>query len=148
MPTTISIDASVAIKTLVEEVGSEQARAVVAAHDMIIASAHAYAEISEILYRKTVSGVLERLQAQEALKQLPIVFTLAPLDTIMAEAFDIACDLRHSIYDCLYVATAIKFATQLVTADLRLLRKTVGTKYSGIVIGLESFSSSACKTAS
>ena len=143
MPTSISIDASVAVKTLVEEAGSEQARAVVAAYDMIIAPAHAYAEISEILYRKTVSGVLERLQAQKALKQLPIVFTLAPLDMIMAEAFEIACDLRHSVYDCLYVATAIKFATQLATADFRLLRKIVGTRYSGIVIGLESFSSPA-----
>lgn len=143
MPTTISIDASVAIKTLVEEVGSEQARAVIAAHDMIIAPAHAYAEISEILYRKSISGVIDRLQALKALKQLPIVFTLAPLDTIMAEAFDIACDLRHSVYDCLYVATALKFGTQLVTADLRLLRKTSGTRFSGIVISLESFSSSA-----
>ena len=146
MPTTISIDASVAIKTLVEEAGSDQARALVAAHDMIIAPAHAYAEISEILYRKTVSGVLDRLQAQKALKQLPIVYTLEPLDTVMAETFEIACELRHSVYDCLYVATAIKFATQLATADFRLLRKTIGTRYSGIVIGLESFSSSACKT--
>jgi predicted nucleic acid-binding protein len=148
MPITISIDASVAIKTLVEENGSDRARAVVAAHDMIIVPAHAYAEISEILYRRTLSGVLDRLQAQKALQQLPIIYTLAPLDTVMAEAFEIACDLRHSVYDCLYVATAIRFATQLVTADLRLLRKTADTKYSAIVIDLESFSSSACKTVS
>lgn len=139
MPTTISIDASVVVKTLVEETGSARARAVVAAHDMIIVPAHAYAEVSEVLYRKTVSGVLDRLQALQALKQLPIAYTLAPLDAVMAEAFEIAIDLRHSIYDCLYVATAVKFGVHLVTADLRLLRKTADSKYSGIVISLESF---------
>ena len=135
----ISIDASVAIKTIVEEENSGKARAIVAAFDLIIIPAHAYAEISEVIYRKSIGGLIDVGQARKALMRLPEVFTLAPLDTVMADAFDIAMEIRHSVYDCLYVATARRHGTKLVTADTRLLLKVAKTQYSSVVISLESF---------
>ena len=136
----ISIDASVAIKTIIDEVNSSEARAIVAAFDLVIVPAHAYAEISEVIYRKAIGGLIEAEQARKSLMRLPEVFTLAPLDTVMADAFDIAMEIRHSVYDCLYVATARRHGTKLVTADARLLLKVANTQYAPVVIGLQSFS--------
>jgi predicted nucleic acid-binding protein len=140
MPTTISIDASVAVKTIVEEEHSDRARALVAANDMILAPAHAYAEIAEIIYRKTNAGDVEEKQALWVLAELPKILTLVPLDTIVADAFAIARSIRHSVYDCLYIAAAQRHGVKLVTADRRMLRKTHGTGYAPIVIDLESTS--------
>lgn len=139
MPTSISIDASVVIKSLVEEESSGVARKLIATVDLIIVPAHAYAEIAEIIYRKRMSGLIEEAHAREALEELPRLLTLVPLDGIIGDAFSIAMDIRHSVYDCLYVAAARKHGISLVTADLKLLRKVEGTAYSSIVIPLESY---------
>jgi predicted nucleic acid-binding protein len=58
MPTTISIDASVAVKAIVEEAGSGADRAIIAAREPILAPAHAYAEIAEIVLRKSLVGLV------------------------------------------------------------------------------------------
>ncbi len=141
MPTTISIDASVAVKAIVEERNSDKARAIVAANDLILAPAHAYAEIAEIVLRKSLAGLVDARQATMALERLPEILTLVPLDSIILDAFGIARAIRHSVYDCLYIAAARKHGVKLVTADLHMLRKTAGTEFSSIVIGLESYTS-------
>ena len=133
MPTSISIDASVAIKTIVEERFSDLARKLIAENDLILAPAHAYAEITEIIYRKHIAGDIDEKQALMAIERLPRILTLVPLDAIMADAFRIAKEIRHSVYDCLYVAAALKCGTTLVTADTKLVLKCRGTRLSETV---------------
>ena len=66
MPTTISIDASVAVKAIVEENNTDKARAIIVAYDLVLAPAHAYVEIAEIVYRKSVAGLIDLSQATTA----------------------------------------------------------------------------------
>lgn len=138
MPTSISIDASVAVKAIVDEPSSHKARSVIAANDLIILPAHAFAEIAEIIFRKHLAGLIDEDQVRVALTKLPEILVLVPLDSIMLEAFAIAKELRHSIYDCLYVAAARKHRVNLITADLNMLRKIRGTQFSTFVFSLDS----------
>ena len=133
MATSISIDASVAVKAIVEEQFSDSARSILATHDLVLAPAHAYAEIAEVIYRKFSAGLIEERQVVLALERLPKILTLIPLDTIIVDAFNIAKDIHHSVYDCLYVAAALKHGTELITADAKLVLKTRNTPYSALV---------------
>lgn len=49
--------------------------------------------------------------------------TLIPCTDLEAEACNIAYDLKHSIYDCLYLALAQENNLPFVTADMALIRK-------------------------
>ena len=90
MATSISIDASVAVKAIVEEQFSDNARSILATYDLILAPAHAYAEIAEVVFRKFSAGQIEERQVVLALERLPNILTLVPPDTIIVGAFNIA----------------------------------------------------------
>ena len=45
--------------------------------------------------------------------------------------------LRHSFYDCLYLALARRKTVRLVTADRRLRNKTAGTAYASLILWIE-----------
>jgi len=45
--------------------------------------------------------------------------TALPAETYVAPALRLALELGHPIYDCLYLATAIRHGTYVVTADRR-----------------------------
>ena len=136
MATSITIDASVAVKTIIEESFSGLARNVLAGFDLVLAPAHAYAEIAEVIYRKSSVGLIGERQANFALERLPQILTLVPLDAIIVDAFGIARELQHSVYDCLYVAAALKHQTKLITADLKLVTKPRSSRFSNVVLHL------------
>lgn len=60
-------------------------------------------------------------------------FAIVPSQIIAMRAGQIAIELDHSIYDCLYLALAEQESCMLVTADERLCRKMRGTKFSHLV---------------
>ena len=136
MPTTISIDASVAIKAIIEEPHSGLARQIVSAYDLLLTPAHAYAEIAEVVLRKTQAGLIQQDQAAIALQRLPKILTMVALDTIMLDAFRIGLTLKHSVYDCLYIAAARLHGVKLITADKRLLAKTAQSEFAATVIDI------------
>jgi predicted nucleic acid-binding protein len=43
------------------------------------------------------------------------------LDNILSEAFILSNQLAHPIYDCLYLAAAIRHDTKVITADRRFV---------------------------
>jgi predicted nucleic acid-binding protein len=43
------------------------------------------------------------------------------LDSILSEAFILSNQLAHPIYDCLYLAAAIRNNTRVITADRRFV---------------------------
>lgn len=47
---------------------------------------------------------------------------------LLAEAFRLACEAAHPVYDFVYVALAQRLGVTLVTADRRLLSKAAGEK--------------------
>ncbi len=131
------MDASVALKWLVEEPGSEAALAL-KGHDLA-APALLRIEAANVLRTLVVRGVADPAQALDLLGLLqtaPVTIVEAD-DRLEVRALDLALDLGHPVYDCLYLALAERTGRTLVTADGRFLRALRATPYATWVKPLE-----------
>jgi predicted nucleic acid-binding protein len=117
------IDASIAVKWVVEEEGTPESLAL-RTHAKLIAPDLLVAECANILWKKVARGELlhdEALIAAALLQQADI--ELYPMRSLLAPAAQLAIELEHPAYDCIYLAFAAERGCPLVTADGRLLRK-------------------------
>jgi predicted nucleic acid-binding protein len=118
---TIVVDASVAVKWVVEEEGTTRAVAlrssfVFTAPELILA------ECANILWKKAQRGELTRPQAVLAarlLEQSGVDFVT--LQGLSETATQLALELSHPAYDCVYLALASRRGLRFVTADRRLI---------------------------
>lgn len=115
------VDASVAVKWyLPEQHGDCAARlcrggAVLEAPDLL------HSEIGNVLWKRVRRQELTRDQAGEiivALSLMPI--EIYPSRLLAAAALQIACETNLTVYDSLYIATALLTGSRLVTADRRV----------------------------
>ncbi len=120
---TVLIDASIAVKWVVEEQGTPEAlalrqRAKLIAPDLLVA------ECANILWKKVQRDELSKAEALLAARLLQgAEIELLPTRSLLEGATRIAIDLDHPAYDCLYLALAIENDCPFATADERLLRK-------------------------
>jgi predicted nucleic acid-binding protein len=55
---------------------------------------------------------------------LDMPFEIMPLEPeLVQKAFDLACELDATVYDCIYLALAMLAGTRLITADAQFARK-------------------------
>lgn len=119
------LDASVAIKVLVDEEGSEQARALMMSGARFTAPEFVMAEIASTLLKHVRRRQLLRDYAEAALARSVGLFDeLVPTRRLAGRAFEIAADHGASAYDAMYVALAESRGLPLATADLRLVERT------------------------
>jgi len=119
---TLIVDASVALKWLIEEEGSEKAASL--RSEELHAPALIRLEIGNALRSLTARDLLTAEAAREAYTVfLAAPMTLHPLNAADgAEAFALALQLAHPIYDCVYLALALKLEARYITADQRFQR--------------------------
>jgi predicted nucleic acid-binding protein len=116
------IDASIAIKWVVEEEGTPEALALrrhaLAAPDLLIA------ECANILWKKVR---LSELSMREAIFAAGLIaradIDLMPMRPLLEAATKLAIELDHPAYDCVYIALAEAEGARFVTANTRLMRK-------------------------
>lgn len=121
--TTLVIDASIAIKWVVEEDGTPQAL-VLRQLGKLIAPDLLCAECANILWKKVQRDELSRQEALLAARLLQAAeIELLPTRSFLEAATRIAIELDHPAYDCLYLALAVASDCRFVTADQRFLRK-------------------------
>ena len=117
------IDASIAIKWVVEEEGTTAALAL-RQQAKLIAPELLVAECANILWKKVLRGELSREEAVLASRLLEgAEIELLPTRSLLEVATRMSIELNHPAYDCLYLALAAKNKCQFVTADNRLLQK-------------------------
>ena len=117
------IDASVAVKLLVDEDGAALATFVYRTFELL-APALLLAECSNILWKKARKGELSNAEAitrSAMLTRTNIV--LHPMEPLVEAATREAIRLDHPAYDCFYLALAAAEDCPFVTADERLVRK-------------------------
>ena len=117
------IDASIAVKWVVEEEGTPQALAL-RQRTKLIAPELLVAECANILCKKSARGELSREEALLAAKLLQSAeIELLPMRSLFETATGLAIELDHPVYDCIYLALAVENDCPFVTADERFLRK-------------------------
>lgn len=116
------IDASVVAATLPDEPHKAAARAMFASGDELHVPDLIYAEVGNVLWKKTLRGGLEPAEVPELLVdllRLPLVVT--PSSALLERAVSIALITRRTVYDCLYLALAVRLQTTMETADEKLV---------------------------
>jgi predicted nucleic acid-binding protein len=120
---TLVIDASIAVKWVVEEEGTPQAL-ILRQRARLIAPELLVAECANVLWKKVRRDELAKEEALLAARLLQAAeIELLPTRSLLAAATRIAIELDHPAYDCLYLALAVESDCQFVTADQRFLRK-------------------------
>ncbi len=118
--TSVVVDASVALKWVVEEEDSDAA--VDLARYDLWAPDLLRVECANALWAKARRGELDHAEVVErndALGTVPM--TLVPQEEVLGNAVRLALELEHPVYDCLYLALAVRQDTFVVTADRRFL---------------------------
>lgn len=117
------IDASIAVKWVVEEEGTPLALAL-RQQTKLIAPELLVAECANILWKKAARGELSKEEALLAAKLLQSAeVELLPMRSLFETATSLAIELDHPAYDCIYLALAVENDCPFVTADDRFLRK-------------------------
>ncbi len=119
------VDASVAIKWVIQEAGTEAALRLLG-HELI-APDLLVAECANILWRKQRLGEISAREAGLAARLLERAeLDLVPMRRLLDRATALAIALDHPAYDAIYLALAETTGRAFVTADLRLARKAAG----------------------
>jgi predicted nucleic acid-binding protein len=126
---TLVVDASVAVKWVLPEVGSERAVAIRTTDEDLIAPSLACAEIGSAIWRAALRGDLAAAEAREYLKiAIAHYQRIILLEELTDAAITLAIRLKHPIYDCFYLALAERERCTLVTADARLIAAAKGIR--------------------
>ena len=134
------VDASVAVKLLVDEPGSDAARELTASGEELHAPRLMASEVTNALWRKARAGQIERADAGTALALLPDMPLLWNDDeTVCADAVRLALALDHPVYDCIYLALAHRIGAVMLTADRRFVTAIASTEHGESVLTLADY---------
>ncbi len=82
------------------------------------------AEFANTIWKKVRRGeISDARPSMEELPRLSEIVELHPAHELIAQAGQLAKDIDHPVYDCLYLACAEATDSILVTADRRLANK-------------------------
>lgn len=116
------VDASVALKWVLDEAGS-QAATVLIERDDLLAPDLLLIECANALTMRVRRKLLSADQAQDALETiLAVPKRLFPSPPLVERAQALAIELGREAYDSLYLALAISERATLVTADEKFMR--------------------------
>jgi len=134
------VDASVAVKWFLDENESAEARLLLARDYRLTAPDLVFAEAANILWKRVRRKEMTPTQAQSVqlgLFDIPIdVFEIAALTS---DALRLAAETNATVYDCMYLALALRNGFLLVTADQRLCRRLADGPYGAPVVPLAEF---------
>jgi len=123
------IDASIALKWVIPEPDSEAASAL--RHEELIAPSIWIAEAANALWRLVRLNELAADEAYQRLAELgggPVASVA--IEPHVDSALRVATEIRHPIYDCLYLAVALHYGSEVVTADRRFAGAVAFTTYA------------------
>jgi len=128
------VDASVAIKWMIDEEDSELAdRLLDEGHDFL-APELIVAEMISAAWKQCRRGSIGNAQYDHiVIRVVDGPITYRPLRPLATRAAALARDLDHPIYDCFYLALAEAENLPMITADRRLVATLDGTPLAGRV---------------
>jgi predicted nucleic acid-binding protein len=124
----IVVDASVAVKWLVPEHGSDAADRLLTTSQKLFAPDLIRVEVAAALTRRFRTGQAPEGEVREDCDRWPRllaegIVTLTPAEQDYPEAAALALQLKHPFQDCLYLALARRLQAPLVTADPKFIER-------------------------
>ena len=117
----LTVDASVVVKWYVSEIHSEQARWLLGHRLERFAPEFVLVELANIFWKKSRLGEIGDPQPYfQELHRVREAVVLCPSADLIERAPQIAAQIDHPVYDCLYIACAEASGSTLITADRRL----------------------------
>lgn len=133
------VDTSVALKWLVEE--EDSAAAMTLREADLVAPALFRIEAGNVLRTLAARQAISATEARDLfgfLQTAPVVIVDHD-DDLEQRALEIALDIGHPVYDCVYLALAERLGRTLVTADRRFLRGIAGSVHGDRAVSLGEF---------
>ena len=130
----IVVDASVAVKWLVDEPDSDAAGILFRSDAVLMCREHAVGEIGEVLVRSCRRGTMTVDEVRRANSAIVNRLALKSPLPLIRLATTIALDASVSFYDALYVAAAERWHVPPVGADARLVASLAATPWRSRVI--------------
>jgi predicted nucleic acid-binding protein len=131
------IDASVAFKWIVDEEGSAAAAALIGREDLI-APALLHAEVANALWTRLRRGELrDGPEPSSYLSRLSSLVRTVDETLQIGRALQLATQLDHPVYDCIYLAIAEAYERKLVTADGRFAAKAAECGFAHLIRPLQ-----------
>ena len=122
------VDASLVAAAFFQEPHAESARAVLASDRPLYAPDLISAEFGSVVWKRYRRGEItgeEAAQLMADFLRLPLQIT--PTGELADVALQLALRTGRTVYDCLYLALAIRTHSVLVTADKRFVNALAGT---------------------
>ena len=118
------VDASVGVKWFVPEEHSEVAELLLDENFDLAVPRLFFSEFGNILWKKFRRDELSYEDVVDAARGLQsAMLTPVPDEWLLDAAIVLACELKHPVYDCMYLALADSLETALVTADQKFANK-------------------------
>ena len=124
----LTVDASVVVKWYVSETHSEEARVLLAHRLERFAPDFVLVELANIFWKKArLSEIGDPHAYFQELSRIREAVVLSSSADLIERAAQIAAQIDHPVYDCLYIACAETTGSALITADRRLRDKVAGS---------------------
>ena len=118
------VDASVAVKWLIAEPLSQEARQLLAPRIVLHAPDFILTEVANVVWKKARRKEIASAQPYvDEFANMTDAVALQPSTELVVEATALAVQIDHPVYDCIYLTCAEGWAAPLVTADERLARR-------------------------
>lgn len=135
------VDASVALKWFVDEPRHDIARDLLASGVALVAPELVLIETMNAFQKKVSLGQMTREQAMQAASVLEDCFHhVAPVSTVLPAAMDMSIDLKHPIYDCVYLICSEMLQGRLITDDEKFFKRCEQRGRADNIVLLQDFS--------
>jgi len=115
------VDASVALKWVLVEPDSALAEQIL--YSPLVAPDWWRVEVASGLWKALDRGEIDLDEARSGLARFAdVAVETEDARGLLDEAMILAARLRHAVYDCLYLALAVRRDTRMVTADARFMK--------------------------
>jgi predicted nucleic acid-binding protein len=112
------VDASVVVKWFVPEIHSDKARRLLAAPHEYVAPDLLFAETANTIWKKVRRKELTAEQGQRLVADIGrIAVETVSCRSLAEDAHALANATARTVYDCMYVALAVRLKTRSITAD-------------------------------
>jgi len=122
------VDTSVVAAAFFAEKGAKAATRIIGGDDELLAPDLIQAEFGNVVWKRYRLGEVEEATALALLSDfqtLPI--QMIPTGTLLEAALQLAMRTDRTVYDCLFLALAIRSGCQMVTNDRRMVNALKGT---------------------